>query len=143
MADLTPDPRTASVSELASRAGGPRVGAAYLAYRDGSGHLHVTALEESSKRVVLGRGPAADVWLAWDEQVSRVHAQLERIGDDWLLVDDGLSANGTLLNAEPVDGRRRLRDGDVIGIGSTELVYRAPMEGDGSATVIVTPPTQP
>jgi pSer/pThr/pTyr-binding forkhead associated (FHA) protein len=92
--------------------------------------------------VTLGRGPAADVWLAWDDQVSRVHAQLDRVGDDWLVVDDGLSANGTFLNDERVSGRRRLRDGDVLRIGGTELVYRAPLEGDGSATVVVAPPEE-
>jgi len=142
MGDLTPDPRTASVTDLAERSGGARVGASYLAYRDSSGTLHVTALEESSQRVTLGRGPAADVWLAWDDQVSRVHAQLDRVGDDWLVVDDGLSANGTYLNDERVAGRKRLRDGDVLRIGGTELVYRAPLEGDGSATVVVAPPEE-
>ena len=31
---------------------------------------------------------------------------LERLGDDWLLADDGLSRNGTYVNGERVDGRR-------------------------------------
>ena len=40
--------------------------------------------------------------LDWDSEISRVHAALERIGDDWTVVDDGLSHNGTYLNGERV-----------------------------------------
>ena len=48
-----------------------------------------------------------------------MHAALERVGDDWTVVDDGLSRNGTFVNGERVTGRRRLRDGDVIAVGGT------------------------
>ena len=48
-----------------------------------------------------------------------MHAALERAGEEWTLVDDGLSHNGTYVGGERVTGRRRLRDGDVIAIGAT------------------------
>jgi pSer/pThr/pTyr-binding forkhead associated (FHA) protein len=109
-------------------------GAAFLAYRDGGGTPQLFPLEESAARITLGRGSATDLWLAWDDEVSRVHAELQRVGDDWCVVDDGLSANGTFCNGERVERRRRLRDGDVLRLGSTELTYRAPLEGDVQAT---------
>jgi hypothetical protein len=55
-----------------------------------------------------------------------VHAALERIGDDWTVVDDGLSHNGTHLNGSRVTSRQRLKDGDVLTIGGVALAFRAP-----------------
>ena len=43
------------------------------------------------------------------------------------LADDGLSRNGSYINGERVTSRRRLRDGDVIRVGSTPLVYHNPV----------------
>ena len=57
--------------------------------------------------------------LPWDDEVSRLHAELVRMGEDWVLCDDGLSHNGTFVNGERVRGRRRLRDGDVVTVGAT------------------------
>jgi hypothetical protein len=51
-----------------------------------------------------------------------------------VLVDDGLSRNGTYVNGERVAGRRRLRDGDAVRIGSTHLVYRSPAQQRVRAT---------
>jgi pSer/pThr/pTyr-binding forkhead associated (FHA) protein len=58
--------------------------------------------------------------------VSRSHAQLERVSSDWMLVDDGLSRNGSHVNGERILGRRRLSDGDVVRVGRTTIVFRAP-----------------
>ena len=52
-----------------------------------------------------------------------------KIGDDWAVVDDGLSTNGTFVGGELVERRRRLRDGDVVRCGDTDLSFRAPYEG--------------
>jgi DNA-binding CsgD family transcriptional regulator len=100
-------------------------GRPFLAYRDGLGDLRFADLGDSD-RLVIGRTAANEVVLDWDRQVSRSHAELERIGTDWALVDDGLSRNGSYVNDERVLGRRRLADGDVLRIGQTTLVYRAP-----------------
>jgi hypothetical protein len=56
--------------------------------------------------------------------VSRLHAVIEWTGTYWAVVDDGLSRNGTFVNGERLTGRRRLRSGDVIWIGATEVTYR-------------------
>ena len=42
--------------------------------------------------------------LDFDPEVSRVHAELERLGDDWTVADDGLSRNGSFVNGERVVG---------------------------------------
>jgi pSer/pThr/pTyr-binding forkhead associated (FHA) protein len=55
-----------------------------------------------------------------------VHASLERLGDEWTLVDDGRSRNGSYIGGERVHGRRRLRDGDLIVLGQTPIVFRRP-----------------
>ena len=79
---------------------------------------------------------ATDIWLDWDTEVSRLHAELERIGDDWTVSDDGLSSNGSFINGERLAGRRRLRDGDAIRFGKTVAVFRAPRASDAGSTII-------
>lgn len=80
------------------------------------------------ERFTIGRRPGNGLAVGWDPKVSRVHAALERIGHDWVLVDEGLSSNGTFLNSERLLSRRRLADGDVIEVGRTTLVFRDPGE---------------
>ncbi len=114
-----------SPSELASLVDAERQGGPFLAYRDGADDLRLTSLE-GIERVTVGRDARSEVALAWDPEVSRAHAQLERVGGDWTIVDDGLSRNGSFVNGERVTGRRRLGDGDVLRLGRTSLVFRAP-----------------
>jgi FHA domain/Bacterial regulatory proteins, luxR family len=77
------------------------------------------------------------VCIEWDAGVSRTHAQLERLGkQDWMLVDDGLSSNGSIVNGERLHQRRRLVNGDVLRFGDTMIVYRAP-SGEARQTVLL------
>jgi predicted component of type VI protein secretion system len=117
-------PHSLSTSEHKALLDAERGGQPFLAYRDGFGDLRLTALG-GRDRVVIGRVAGNDVVLDWDRQVSRAHAQLERVGLDWALVDDGLSRNGSHVNGERVLGRRRLSDGDVLRLGGTTIVFRA------------------
>src|SRR5690242_14847015 len=96
---------------------------AALVYRDDTGAQRFVPLDGETA-LTLGRGSACDVQLGWDERVSRVHAALDLVGSDWTLVDDGLSRNGTFLNGERLNGRRRLRDGDTFVLGSTSFRFR-------------------
>jgi predicted component of type VI protein secretion system len=75
------------------------------------------------ERMVIGRLKACDVCLG-DANASRQHAAIESEGTGWALVDLG-STNGTLVNGAKVD-RVRLRDGDVITVGISELMYHEP-----------------
>jgi pSer/pThr/pTyr-binding forkhead associated (FHA) protein len=86
--------------------------------------------------LTLGRRPESDVSLSWDSEVSRLHAQFEPVGADWTVVDDGLSRNGTYVNGERVNGRRRLRDGDRLVFGETPVIFRAPADVSDSTAAI-------
>lgn len=92
--------------------------------------------------VTLGRRPEADVCLPWDPGISRLHAELIHRAGEWMIADDGLSQNGTFVNGLPVEGRRRLRDGDLITIGRTSLTFCEPGTnadgGDDRGSVDVT-----
>jgi DNA-binding CsgD family transcriptional regulator len=109
--------------------------AAFLVYRDDENRQRTFALDPVEERVRIGRGAAADLRLAWDREVSRIHAELERLGGSWALVDDGLSANGTFVNGERILGRRRLESGDELRMGTSRLVFRS-MSQEGSLTLV-------
>ena len=53
------------------------------------------------------------------------------------MVDDGLSRNGSFLNGERLRQRRRLADGDLLRLGDTSIVFRAPL-GEVSQTIPAT-----
>jgi pSer/pThr/pTyr-binding forkhead associated (FHA) protein len=106
-----------------------RQGDPFLFWEDAHGRQQVLSLLDGWEKVTIGRGPSCDIGLPWDGDVSRVHAEVVRVGDDWAVVDDGLSTNGTFVGGERVERRRRLHDGDQLRCGSTELRFRAPYEG--------------
>lgn len=111
---------------------------AFLVFRGEGGYQRTFVLEPTAERFRIGRGRDADLRLAWDHEVSRVHAELERLGDAWLLIDDGLSANGTYVDGQRLRGRRRLKSGDEIRVGGTRLTFRAAPRDDDSETIVPT-----
>jgi len=129
-----PGPHAATAAELKAQIEAERDGLPFLIYRDGAGEHRLLALDPERDHVTLGRRPSADVPLDWDDEVSRLHAELVRKGEDWTLVDDGLSLNGSFVNGEPLRGHRRLQDGDAMRIGSTVLVFRNPRARESNAT---------
>jgi pSer/pThr/pTyr-binding forkhead associated (FHA) protein len=108
---------------VVDRLAAQRTGAPYLLFRDGDRRQRILVLQEEPPLVHIGRGPACEVALPWDTEVSRVHAILERAGGHWMLVDDGLSRNGSFVNGHRVRGRRRLANGDELAVGRTRLLY--------------------
>jgi pSer/pThr/pTyr-binding forkhead associated (FHA) protein len=78
------------------------------------------AFEIGSAPVTIGRADGNVIALPADEYASARHARVEPLRDGLWIVDLG-SRNGTFLNGAPVDGRERLREGDVVRIGDTEL----------------------
>jgi pSer/pThr/pTyr-binding forkhead associated (FHA) protein len=104
-----------------------RRGTPFLIHRDDSDRQHLTTLPRQG-RLRIGRTADADVSLPFDGEISRLHAEIERAGGEWLLIDDGLSSNGSYVNGERVAGRRRLRSGDVLRLGATLLVFRNPAD---------------
>src|SRR5215207_3757320 len=91
-------PHSSSPTELKDRVQAERRGRPFLLYRDGGDHQHIVELDEAPDELTIGRRPGNEVPLPWDLGVSRVHAQLTRVGDYWTLSDDGLSRNGSYVN---------------------------------------------
>jgi pSer/pThr/pTyr-binding forkhead associated (FHA) protein len=127
---------TSSPRELGERIAAERGGGAFLLYRDGDGAQVIVPLDEHEDRLTIGRRPSNEVALDWDSEVSRVHAALERTGEEWTVIDDGLSHNGTFVAGERVTARRRLRDGDVIAIGGTTIAFCAPSQSSTSMATV-------
>ncbi len=123
-----------TAAELKEQIEAEREGLPFLVLRDGDDSQRIVTPADT--RATVGRSEAADVSLPWDSEVSHVHAELLRVGDAWTVSDDGLSRNGTYINGERVTGRRRLRDGDVLRVGGTEIRFRAPGEKELAQTSI-------
>lgn len=123
--------------ELQQRLRADRRGEPYLLFRDAAGGQQILALGEQPSQLTIGRAPGCDVCLDWDEGISRAHVRLERLGkDDWMLVDDGLSRNGSIVNGERLRQRRRLADRDVLRLGDTCIIYRAPRREIGQTVAL-------
>ena len=116
----------ATPQELRERLEAERRERPFLLYRDGDDVQRIVDLDGAAEHLTIGRSTTNDLALSWDAEVSRVHASLERVGEEWTFVDDGRSHNGSFIDGERVSGRRRLRDGDVIALGRTMLVFRSP-----------------
>jgi pSer/pThr/pTyr-binding forkhead associated (FHA) protein len=127
---------SASPAELRERIEAERAGRPFLVLRDGDGAQRIVDLDGHGTRVSVGRAPSNEISLPWDTEVSRLHAELECIGGEWTVSDDGLSRNGTYVNGERVTSRHRLHDGDVISIGGTLIAFRAPAEGSISRATV-------
>ena len=79
-----------------------------------------TRHEVKQRRVVLGRSRDCDIQLS-DTNVSRRHAELRQEGASYWMVDLG-STNGLEVNGKRVK-RAKLRDGDTVTLGETEVVF--------------------
>jgi hypothetical protein len=123
-------------TELRERREAEERGAPFLMWRDTAGHQRILELGAGVRNLVIGRRVEADVRLAWDAEVSRLHAELEYKAGEWTVVDDGLSQNGTFVNGMRVDGRRRLVDGDLIQVGQTQLEFRSPRRDETQETLV-------
>jgi pSer/pThr/pTyr-binding forkhead associated (FHA) protein len=102
-----------------------QAGRPFLLYKDADDAEQLLLFASGSSVAVVGRDLQSDLPLNWDEQVSRLHARFELAADYWEIVDDH-SSNGTFLNEERVNGRRRLKDGDTLRFGVTTVIFRSP-----------------
>ena len=127
-------PHQATPKELRARLQAELKGRPFLVLRDGDGVQQIIELPSGRDRITLGRSGECDMPLQWDPEVSRIHAELAQVGAQWLIVDDGLSSNGTFVAGERVTGRRRLRDGDVLRLGGTTIAFRQPAAGSIATT---------
>jgi len=72
--------------------------------------------------ISIGRDPSNDLVLS-DSMVSRRHAILEHRENQYILRDNN-SSNGTMVNGDRVDSEKPLRDGDLVAIGSSRLLFQ-------------------
>jgi SARP family transcriptional regulator, regulator of embCAB operon len=113
----------------------PPTPAPRIEWSDDDGREHCLDLGARDGPVTIGRREDNTISLPCDPKISRVHAQLERVGAEWTIRDDGLSRNGTWVNGERLRGSRRLRDGDTVRVGRTLLVVRERTHLDSLLTV--------
>jgi pSer/pThr/pTyr-binding forkhead associated (FHA) protein len=106
--DLAPSARPAA-------AGGPS-GGRLVCLTDGREYTI------SGERLVFGRDASSDVVVGGTE-VSRRHAEIERISEGYVLND--FSVNGTYVNGERVGRQHLLARADVIRIGHDEFRFYA------------------
>jgi hypothetical protein len=102
-----------------------RSGETFLRYEDDRGAQCIAMFGPGDERIWLGRSAGCEIALGWDESTSRVHAELVRSGNTWLLVDEGVSTNGTFVNGQLLMARRRLAHLDVIRVGNVQLEFHA------------------
>lgn len=75
---------------------------------------------------IVGRKHGIAVNLDYDPFVSAENAEVLLTGEGFQLLDIRSSRNGTFLNFRPLPrgGSAALRDGDVVSVGRTNLVFR-------------------
>ena len=123
-----------AVADLKAINEAERQGSPFLVLRSPDGRQHVRPLPTEPAKLTVGRRAEADVALSWDPEVSRLHALLEHVGDDWVVVDDGLSRNGSFLDGTKVIGRRRLSDASRLVFGETVVIFRDPADSHSQTT---------
>ncbi len=84
----------------------------------------------------VGRAGASDLLLDQDDLTSRHHALLKRVGER-VLIFDKRSYNGIFINGQKIEVARdyELADGDHIGIGNYELIFRSALGKDVSRLI--------
>jgi transcriptional regulator with GAF, ATPase, and Fis domain len=87
----------------------------------------------SNARVTLGRDNSNIVQIG-DAAVSKKHCLIEAKGNEFELIDLE-SHNGTFVNGLPIK-RRSLLHGDIIRLGTSELVFLTDQESDGASVAV-------
>lgn len=98
--------------------------------------------------ITIGRAPNSDILLSKDKLTSRRHATVRYENGNYVLRDER-SANGTFVNGQQIEELvpRVLQEGDHIGIGEHELLFR-PFGSSSSPgvedlpTIAVNPPAE-
>src|SRR4051794_26497016 len=91
-------PHSLTPSELKSLLAAEREGEPFFAFKDADNHLALFPAGLAGRTLPRGRRPETDLPIAWDDEVSGLHAELHCLSGEWTVVDDGLSTNGTYVN---------------------------------------------
>ena len=112
--------------------------AASAPVQPGAGEAHLALLGNNLEtswalegdQTTIGRASSNSIVLP-DQNASRSHASVIRRGEEWWVIDEG-STNGTLVNDSLIK-ERKLKEGDRIRIGSTEVEFRLSPKGKQDA----------
>ena len=102
---------------------------AFVLIRDGRRWGDIHRLRPGAT-VPVGR-VAADGILVRDDRCSRIHCEFYLQGETWFLRDRG-SRNGTRLNGERIQVAVPLKNGDIVRIGDTKLMFTQDLEDAAS-----------
>jgi pSer/pThr/pTyr-binding forkhead associated (FHA) protein/predicted Ser/Thr protein kinase len=94
----------------------------------------------AGEELVIGRSVSGDGGLPDDLELSRRHARVARESSGELSIEDLGSANGTFVNGERVRGRRTLKVGDSIRVGTTTMELTDPGRVAAPAVPAAPPP---
>lgn len=94
------------------------------------GHKYIV---KSDLKVLIGRTDEADIRIGYDDFCSRKHA-LMYCENNVCLIEDLNSTNGTFINGKHINGKTELQDGDIIGLGETELLVGVRDYPDGASS---------
>jgi pSer/pThr/pTyr-binding forkhead associated (FHA) protein len=112
------------VNDLFQQQGGAEVARLVVGSGPSAGQALALAMPDRTYRV--GRSPDCDLVLP-DDDVSREHAAFERRWQGVFVRDLG-SKNGIQLDGQSIRGERKLRHGDVVVVGTTQLRVEDPEE---------------
>lgn len=107
-----------------------------LVIEDSAGTRSTVAF--TGDEITIGRAPEGNTVRLGERNVSRRHARFLRQGTT-VLVEDLGSLVGTRVNGERIQGRRKLRAGDVVEIGDVDVAVL----GDAVTTEEAPPPPLP
>jgi len=97
----------------------------------------VVDLDVGGEWIMIGWWLGNEVVFDWDFEVLCVYVVFECFGDEWMVVDDGLSRNGIYVNGECVTLCYWLHDGDVILIGGMLIAFCVSVEGLISCVMVI------
>src|SRR5262245_18567414 len=126
----SPPRRKTGGSPLSTQAPGPRGAGSRRSPAEGGEGPKLVCLSGPSAgeefplwegEMVVGRATENAISIP-DTSVSRRHASLRQVGEEWVCADLG-SGNGTLINGERISEETPLRGGDLITLGDTELSF--------------------
>jgi len=91
---------------------------------------------QTGSSYIIGTDPNACDIVFHDTSVSRQHTRLTVNPDDTLLLEDLKSRNGTLINGEPLQGKRLFEPNSFVSVGTTSFVV---FDREGEMQTIISP----
>ena len=104
---------------------------ASLSYTDPQGRRREHKLRAFTR---IGRHPEQDFQVL-DRVVSKEHSHIRQLENGDFVLRDNDSRNGTFLNGVVIEGLQKLKNGDRILLGSTELVFTQPKKTNPAGMV--------